>query len=192
MCSFIASRSNPKSPAMRPLRVFQQTPRLAKARRVISSLFPGLVSYRESSILRFWSVVTMERIIVTILAGVVCVFSGAGGRTDLGKLATADLVIILVLVAPLLETVVFQALPCGLARLCSWGFSIQLIVSWVPFALVHLPSGLSTFISAGLVSGYYLAQTYVRLRRRSLLIAFVLTVASHALLNLFVALILVW
>jgi hypothetical protein len=62
----------------------------------------------------------------------------------------------------------------------------------VPFALVHLRSGLSTFISAGLVRGYYLAQTYVRLRRRSLLIAFGLTVASHALLNLFAAIVLIF
>jgi hypothetical protein len=110
----------------------------------------------------------------------------------LAKLAATDLVIILVLVAPLLETVVFQALPCGLVRLTSGGFFLQLVAAWVPFALVHLPSGLSTFISAGLVRGYYLAQSYVRLRRRSLLIAFGLTVASHALLNLFAVIVLIF
>jgi hypothetical protein len=136
-------------------------------------------------------VVTLERILITLVAAAVCVLAGAGSRTDLRNFATTDLVLLLVIVAPVMETLVFQTLPCGLARLCSWGFTVQLMVSWLPFALVHLPSGLSAFISAGLVSGYYLAQTYVRLRRRSLLIAFALTVASHALLNAFAALILV-
>ena len=153
---------------------------------MISSLIPALIAYRDRSVARFWAVVTAERVLVTVLSGIVVssVFNMAD-RTDLEAYSDLQLVVMVVGVAPIIETLIFQSLPCAVAKACSWSFTTQVMLCWLPFAFAHLPSGSGTFICAGMVSGFYLAVTYVRLRTRSFLTAFSLTCASHALLNAF-------
>ena len=150
---------------------------------MISSLFPKLAVFRDSSVARFWVVVTVERIAITILLASICDLFGAAHRTDLDSLNTEKLVILSVFIAPLFETLLFQSFPYAIARACSLGLTLTLVFCWLPFAIVHLSSGMSTFVCAGLGSGYYLSQTYVRLRGTSFIVAYGLTAASHAVLN---------
>jgi hypothetical protein len=150
---------------------------------MLSSLLPRLALFRDSSIARFWSIVMVERITVTVLASLICDLAGAGPRLDLDRLDSGQLVFFGVLVAPLLETLVLQAFPYEVACACGFGVALTLGMCWLPFAFLHLSSGMSAFVCAGLCSGYYLSQTYVRLRRRSFIAAYWLTAASHAVLN---------
>ena len=88
-----------------------------------------------------------------------------------------------VVVAPVLETLLLQALPVWIARLCKAGSSGQVIVSVVPFTIVHAIEGIGTGIAAGLLGGFYLAFTYVHWRERSRWQAFWVTAVSHAIHN---------
>ncbi len=150
---------------------------------MLSSLLPGLARFRDSSIARFWSIVMVERSAVTALLSIICDLAGAGPRTDLDHLVFGELVFFGVLVAPLLETLLLQAFPYEVASACGFGVTMTLGMCWLPFAFLHLTSGLGPFVCAGLGSGYYLSQMYVRMRRNSFVAAYWLTSASHAVLN---------
>ena len=86
-------------------------------------------------------------------------------------------------VAPLLETLIFQAFPIWIARLCKARFSIQVVASLVPFCAVHAVEGVGTGIAAGLIGGFYFAFTYAHWRERGRWPAFWVTAVSHAIHN---------
>ena len=88
-----------------------------------------------------------------------------------------------VLVAPWLETLLFQSLPIGLCRLLGWSTSSQAIASIVLFCVAHLSLGVAPGIAAGLVGGFYFAFTYLWWRRRDWWTAFWVTSVSHAIRN---------
>lgn len=93
------------------------------------------------------------------------------------------ILIIGVVVAPILETLLFQAFPVWIARLCKARFSIQVVSSVVPFFLVHAIDGIQASIAAGLISGFYFAFTYVHWREKRRWTAFWVTAISHATHN---------
>ena len=88
-----------------------------------------------------------------------------------------------VVIAPIFETLLLQALPVWIARLCKARFSIQVVASMVPFLLLHAIESIQTGIAAGLVSGFYLAFTYVHWRENRRWTAFWVTAVSHAIHN---------
>lgn len=92
----------------------------------------------------------------------------------------------MVLLAPLLETILLQTLPVGLARWAGAGFRGQLLAAWLPFAGLHFFNGIVSGFAAGVAGGFYLAFAYVHWRERGLGPAFGLTLSSHAVHNLFV------
>jgi len=94
-----------------------------------------------------------------------------------------SLLVLSVVAAPIYETLLVQALPVWIARLCKARFSIQIISSVVPFTILHAIEGIQTGVAAGLVSGFYLAFTYVHWREKSLWTAFWVTAVSHAIHN---------
>ncbi len=94
-----------------------------------------------------------------------------------------ELIIVGVVIAPILETLLFQAFPVWIARLCKARFSIQVVSSVVPFFLVHAIEGIQTGIAAGLISGFYFAFTYVHWREKRRWTAFWVTTTSHAIHN---------
>jgi hypothetical protein len=95
----------------------------------------------------------------------------------------ADLLFVGVIVAPLLETLIFQAFPIWIARLCKARLSIQVVVSVVPFFLAHAIEGIGAGIAAGLIGGFYFAFTYVHWREYRRWTAFWITAVSHAIHN---------
>ena len=94
-----------------------------------------------------------------------------------------ELLLVGVVIAPILETLLFQALPVWIARLFGAGFATQVVVSVIPFCVVHALEGIATGLAAGLVGGFYFAFTYVHWRARSRWTAFWTTALSHAIHN---------
>jgi hypothetical protein len=88
-----------------------------------------------------------------------------------------------VVIAPIFETLIFQAFPVWIARLCKARFSIQILASMIPFTIIHSIEGVQTGIAAGLVSGFYLAFTYTHWREYKRWSAFWITAVSHAIHN---------
>ena len=88
-----------------------------------------------------------------------------------------------VVIAPVFETLIFQAFPVWIARLCKARFSVQLLASVIPFASVHAIEGVQAGIAAGVVGGSYLAFTYVHWREHGRWTAFWTTTVFHATYN---------
>jgi len=92
----------------------------------------------------------------------------------------------LVLLAPVVETLLFQILPVGLARWARAGFRGQLLAAWLPFACFHFFNGIVSGIAAGVGGGFYLGFAYAHWRERGFGTAVGLTMLSHAVHNAFV------
>jgi hypothetical protein len=89
-----------------------------------------------------------------------------------------------VLVAPGVETLLFQALPIGCARLLKATFASQVAWSTVLFCVLHIvTNGIGSGVAAGLVGGFYFAFTYAHWRAHSRWTAFWTTGLSHAMSN---------
>jgi hypothetical protein len=88
-----------------------------------------------------------------------------------------------VVLAPIIETLIFQAFPIWIARLCKARFSVQVLVSTIPFAIDHALIGIQAGIAAGLIGGFYYAFTYVHWREHGRWTAFWVTAVSHAISN---------
>ena len=113
--------------------------------------------YKTQFILR----ITIEGMLVPIVLGsAIEFFFDLPHRTDLDSYSSIKLLIICGVVAPILETLILQVFPVMIARRFGLGFWGCVIVSVIPFSCSHIPSGIATFISAGLLGGFYLAFTY--------------------------------
>ena len=137
--------------------------------------------YRERAPWDFCWRIAIEGTIVGLAAACLMTLLGIPGREM--DLSFEVLLILGVVVAPVLETLLFQALPVWIARLCKIGSSGQVIVSVVPFTIGHAIEGIQTGIAAGLLGGFYFAFTYVHWRERSRWQAFWVTAVSHAIHN---------
>jgi hypothetical protein len=137
--------------------------------------------YRERKPWDFCWRIAIEGTLVALAVSIILSLLGLGER-DL-KMDFAELLFIGVIVAPLLETLIFQAFPIWIARLCKASFSIQVFASVVPFFLAHAIEGIGTGIAAGLISGFYFAFTYVHWREHRQWTAFWVTAVSHSIHN---------
>jgi hypothetical protein len=105
-------------------------------------------------------------------------------RKDLDGYSPLALIIMAVILGPLLETLIFQALPIGVLRAkrrtTQWQFSVSVTLFGAPHFLIGVPTGLS----AGLIGGSYFAFTYLKFREASFLKAVCVTTALHGAYNL--------
>jgi hypothetical protein len=138
--------------------------------------------YRKRSKGSFLWRFSLEGLFVPLVVGIVLklLFSFTP-RHDLPT-GIKGLISIIVL-APFLETLLFQSLPVMISRVLGFGFRGQLFAAWIPFAALHFLAGIGTGICAGIVSGFYIAFTYAHWRTVSLRSAFWMTCAYHALHN---------
>ena len=131
--------------------------------------------------------VAVEGVIVSIIPAVILVnLLNEPEREFLNWPMPVILAVILV-GAPILETLLFQALPITIARWLKAGFKVQILASLVPFALVHLPEGIATGVCAGFVGGFYLAFTYAHWVEKSAWTALWTTTVAHFIRNSFAA-----
>lgn len=102
---------------------------------------------------------------------------------ELLNLTVREVFILMTVVAPILETLLFQALPIFIVRRLKGSFGLQIAISTLLFSLAHLPEGLITGISAGLIGGLYFAFAYAYWRKRSRWKAFRVTAVAHSIHN---------
>lgn len=144
--------------------------------------------------------ITIERLAISLLAGspLLIIAACTAGDVDLGDIEVPSLAefIAVAWIAPVLETLLLQALPIELARRCKAGTTSQALASILPFWGLHAADRLLAGWAAGLaqythlVGGFYLAVSYIRWRRFGRWPAFWVTTFSHALGNAFAGLML--
>lgn len=93
------------------------------------------------------------------------------------------LFVVIVVVAPLLETLLFQALPVFIARKCRTTLKTQIIVATIVFAVMHLAEGIAAFVAAGIIGGAYFGFAYAFWRQSSRSKAFWVTAGGHSIHN---------
>ncbi len=126
--------------------------------------------------------VTLEGLGVSVAVALVAWLLGAPELKV--NLSRRTLLVAAVLVAPIAETLLFQALPIGCARLVKATFASQVAWSTVLFCALHIVSnGIASGFAAGLVGGFYFAFTYAHWRAQSRWTAFWTTGLSHAMCN---------
>lgn len=89
-----------------------------------------------------------------------------------------------VIFAPLVETLLFQALLVRVAQFFTRRFWVLLIAGWIPFGMFHFVVGIGSGLIAGLMGGFYLGFSYAVWSRHSHVRAFLVTAGVHAIGNL--------
>ena len=89
----------------------------------------------------------------------------------------------IIVIAPPLETLLLQAFPIFVVRVLKGSFGAQVIISTIFFAVCHLPEGVATFISAGIVGGLYFGFACAHWRMKSRWKSFWVTTGCHVIHN---------
>jgi hypothetical protein len=153
---------------------------LRSGARLVSEHF---ARYRRRSPWSFCWRIAIESVVVSFAAALIFVpFVNTEPRTLL-ELPYYAFFLLGVLIAPLVETVLFQALPVGVMRLLRTRFGWQVLVATALFAAAHFREGVSVGLGAGLVGGFYFAFTYVHWRERSRWTALWTTAVCHGIHN---------
>jgi hypothetical protein len=140
-------------------------------------------SYRTRSPWSFCWRITIEAVVVSFGFGLLVAALFDPARRTVMDDPTMMVFLYVVIIGPFLETILFQAFPVFIARLCRVGFVGQMLFSMVPFALAHFSSGIGVGVCAGVVGGFYLAFTYVHWRQKSLWTALWVTAMFHVFNN---------
>ncbi len=140
----------------------------------------------------FWRVSVESLALPLAVVGAISWFVEMPGRPDLPLHSPGKLLFNTVVFAPIFETLIFQALPVALARSAGWGFRGQFLLALLPFAAAHFYVSVWVGLGAGLLSGLYLAFTYVHWRTVSWRAAFWMTTGIHAVHNLIATMIVIF
>ena len=122
-----------------------------------------------------------------VIAGVLIgLFIPNAGLTDRSALLRdpALALILLVLVAPPVETLLLQAAPIEILRSLGRSRRFQFLGGSIPFAALHFAGGVGSGIAAGIIGGISFSHTYLEGRSRSWWTALRITTITHGLHNL--------
>jgi hypothetical protein len=125
---------------------------------------------------------TLEGLVLSLGLAVLLEVMGDQERTDL-SLTMVEFAVVALLVAPVVETLLFQALPISVLRRLRAPLWLQVALSTVLFASLHLTSGIATALAAGAIGGFYLAWGYAHTARKSFWPALWTTSVQHFLRN---------
>jgi len=141
-------------------------------------------TYLIQRTLTFCWQITVENLIVSLtVTGLIQLFYHTPTRTNLASMSAASFLWMVVIIGPIIETILLQALPVFVSRKIGLNFFGQILFSLVPFALLHFSRSVGTGIGAGIIGGFYSAFTYVHWRGDSFWTAFWVTALSHGLHN---------
>jgi hypothetical protein len=153
--------------------------------RIIRAIAGHFAAHRRRSKWQFFWRISIEGLLVPIaLMLAISAAVDIPERTDLNGIEPVKLFLLVVFVAPFIETLISQAFPVMIARRLRFGFWAQVFFSIPFFALPHWGSGVATVIGAGVISGFYIAFTYVHWREQSFRTALWMTSGVHAFHNL--------
>jgi hypothetical protein len=125
----------------------------------------------------------LESLVVSIPVAVLLVLIFGPGKRASIDLPVLVMFLLLLVIAPPLETLVFQAFPIFIVRLLKGSFRIQIIASAVLFSAAHFTEGVTTGISAGLIGGLYFGFAYAHWRTKSRWQPFWITTVCHIIHN---------
>ncbi|OHB58439.1 MAG: hypothetical protein A2Z38_04890 [Planctomycetes bacterium RBG_19FT_COMBO_48_8] len=128
--------------------------------------------------------VAIEGLIVSFIIVYVLLFFIEQKNRDFFNWPISYAILVILILAPVFETLLFQTLPVAVARWRKARFRVQILVSLIPFTLVHLVEGIAVGVGAGLIGGFYLAINYVHWREKSLWTALWTTTIAHAIRNI--------
>jgi hypothetical protein len=139
----------------------------------------------ETSEPAFFVRVLLEKLVVGLGLAVLMHAAGQLPATPVKETRSKyELFVVMVLLFPLLETFVFQFGAISILRAAGVVERGQVILSALPFAMLHFSVSFAFGICAGVVGGTYLGFAYVRWARSSARRAFWLTSLLHAVSNL--------
>jgi hypothetical protein len=126
----------------------------------------------------------VESTVVSLLVAILLVsIFGEGTRREFLNLSIVTSFFLLLIIAPPIETLLFQALPIFFVRLLKGSIRTQVLISTILFAAGHFPEGLVTSISAGIIGGLYFGFTYAHWRLKSIWQSFWITTVCHGIHN---------
>ena len=96
------------------------------------------------------------------------------------------------LFAPIVETLLFQALIIGALKWMGMGLGTQVAASAFLFALAHFGESIAVGVAAGIPGGLYYGFTFAFWLQDSFWTAFWVTAVSHFLHNLLITAMLIW
>jgi hypothetical protein len=139
--------------------------------------------YRQRKPWAFCWRISIEGLLVSLLCALVLFVLFPEMEREIPDWDMGTTFLVIVVIAPIGETLLFQALPIYVARKFNAPFNRQIIISMAIFAGLHFLEGIPTGIAAGLVGGFYFAFTYTHWREKSMWTAFWVTAVSHAFNN---------
>ncbi|MGD8206553.1 MAG: hypothetical protein PVH47_00585 [Thiohalocapsa sp.] len=155
----------------------------ALTRAVAAGLRRHFEGYRRRSPWSFCWRISIESILVGLLAVAILFPFVPIERRALLDMPYYQLLLLAVGLAPVLETLLGQLLPVELVRLFKGGFRWQIATALVVFAAPHFAQGVAVGVGAGVIGGLYFAFTYAHWRERSLWTALWTTVVCHGIHN---------
>lgn len=150
---------------------------------MINWLIRHFSRYRKRKPWAFCWRIAIEGLLVSILCALVLALLFPDLHRESIDWSAAEIFMAIVILAPVFETLLFQALPIFAARKFNAPFSWQIIISMAIFASLHFLEGIGAGIAAGMVGGFYFAFTYAHWRQKSRWTAFWVTAVAHAFNN---------
>lgn len=148
-------------------------------------------NYQKLRPLKFCLLITAESLVLSIISGgLIELFWGIPTRPFL-YLPVKRLFILLVIFAPIIETLLFQTMPITVLKWLRANFVLQIALSALLFAAAHFAISWQVGISTGIVAGFYLAFTYAHWSALSHITAYWTTTLSHAIRNFIAFLIII-
>lgn len=139
--------------------------------------------YRQRSPWAFCWRIAIEGLAVSLLCALALSQLFPDLHREVLDWSAAAIFMVIVVLAPVFETLLLQALPIFIARKLKAPFAVQVLASAVVFAALHFLDGISAGICAGIVGGFYFAFTFAHWREKSRWTAFWVTALSHAIHN---------
>ena len=125
----------------------------------------------------------VESTLASLIAAVILTLTLGEAERDFLDWPIEAVFILVVLVAPVLETLLFQALPIFFVRLLKGSLQAQVLVSTILFAAVHFAEGIPVGVSAGIIGGFYFGLAYAHWRTQSRWRPLWITTVCHAIHN---------
>ena len=125
----------------------------------------------------------VESTVVSLVSSVLFITIFGAEEREFMDFSMVEVFLLLLLVAPPVETLLFQAFPVFIVRLFKGSFRLQILISTIVFAAAHFPEGIAVGVSAGIIGGLYFGFAYAYWRRKSRWQSFWITTVSHAIHN---------
>lgn len=130
----------------------------------------------------FWRL-SLEQFVISAVVLAVTNLAGAGDR-EMPSLPPMVLAKMVIIVAPILETIGLQMIPLEIMRLLKVRLWLQLAFCTALFFFLHAREDIGTGLTAGLVGGFYLSFIYTQGRTWSWWTATWMTAGAHCINNL--------